>query len=54
MITGRTVEAKGRYGMTKGVLPGEQLLYCTECGALISDAAVSAHDHFHAALMAAR
>jgi hypothetical protein len=44
----------GRYKLTKaGILPGEHLLWCTECGALICDSGgVTAHDRFHAALSA--
>jgi hypothetical protein len=37
------------YNLTKWpILAGEHLPFCTRCGSLISDSAVTAHDRFHA------
>ena len=36
-----------RYGRGKPILAGEQLISCLDCGALISDSGVTAHDRFH-------
>ena len=43
-----TTPAKSsRYDLAKPILEGERLLCCTECGALIADSYVTAHDRWH-------
>src|SRR5260221_6596912 len=40
-----------RYVLAKPLLEGEHLLGCADCGALVADGHVAAHDRWHAALV---